>query len=66
MGGGIRCDFKGETDFIITRGGSPFFGRVDRVLGYTLQSQVILRFRAEPKRKLVSFPDAAVLNVGSA
>jgi hypothetical protein len=66
MGGGVRCEFKGETDVIITKGGAPYFGRLARVLGYTQQFQVILRFRDKPDRKLVAFPDAAVLNVDGA
>jgi hypothetical protein len=44
----------------------PYFGRVDRVLGYTQQSHVTLRFRDEPEGKLVAFPDATVLNVDGA
>jgi hypothetical protein len=39
---------------------------VCRVFGYTQQSQAILRFSDEPERKLVAFPDAAVLNVDGA
>jgi hypothetical protein len=62
--GGIRCGFKGETDAIITREGSPLFGRVCRVLGYTMHSHVILHVQGEPERKLVSCLDAALLNVG--
>jgi hypothetical protein len=56
---------RGE-DAIITRGGTPYFGRVARALGYTQQSQVIFRFRDQPARKLVAFPDTAVLNVDGA
>jgi hypothetical protein len=66
MGGGVRCKFKVEMDVVFTRGGKPYFGRVARVLGYTQQSQVILRFRDKPEQKLVAFPDAAVLNVDGA
>jgi hypothetical protein len=36
---------------------------VARVLAYIHQSQVILRFRDDPERKLVAFPDTVVLNV---
>jgi hypothetical protein len=66
MGGGVRCDFKGETDAIVTRGRATYFERVDRVLVYTHQSQVILQFRDDPERKLVEFPDTVVLNVDGA
>jgi hypothetical protein len=64
MGGCIRYEFKGETNAVVTRGGTlSYFGRVGCVLGCTHQSQLILRFRDEPDRKLVvSFPDAAVPN----
>jgi hypothetical protein len=48
-------------DAVVTRGGTPFFGCVGHVLGYMHQSQVILWFRDEPDRKLVAFPDVAVL-----
>jgi hypothetical protein len=65
MGGGIRCEFKGETDAVVMRGGTPYFGRVGHVLE-AIRSSVILWFRDEPGRKLVSFPDAAVFNVDGA
>jgi hypothetical protein len=61
MGGGIRCKLKGGMDVLVMRGGTPYFGRVGSVLGYTQQSQVILRFRDEPERTLVAFPDAEIL-----
>jgi hypothetical protein len=49
-----------------SRGGSPYFGRVARVLGYSHHSQVIFRFRDEHQCKLVAFLDAAVMNVDGA
>jgi hypothetical protein len=66
VGGGIRCNFKGETDTIITRKGSRLFGRVGRVLGYNMQLHVILHVRDEPEQKLMPFLDPVVLNVDGA
>jgi hypothetical protein len=66
MGRDTRYEFKGETDAVVTRGVTMYFGRVGCVLGYTQQSQVILRFRDESERKFLAFPDAAVLNVDCA
>jgi transcription antitermination factor NusG len=42
------------------------FGRVGRVLGYTMHLHVILQVQDEPYRKLVSFLDAEVLNTDGA
>jgi hypothetical protein len=44
MGSGLRCLFKEGTDAIIINTHSSLFGTVGRILGYTDDACVLLRF----------------------